>query len=223
MNEIPKVFLLVKIGMAMVTVLVTAITIWGLYAIFESVDHEREFVYVVDSRNTLKLALAENANVNRVAEAEAIVTRLHDLLFVLSPDAEFITDNVSKAQSISGSDVKGYCNSLKETGFYNSLVANGVSTEFLCDSVRVMSDGQFEYRAMLYGKTSMVYSEKIIFHQLVTECYLSSCARSEMNPQGFMVEKWRIVQQENIGVVERIAYEPTIKMDTTGKDVEEGD
>ena len=209
-NDIPATFKLVKFIMVCVTVAVTGLTVWVLKATFDSADEERNSIYVVDSRNTLKLALAENVSVNRVAEAEAHVKRLHELLFILSPDIEFIKKNVSVAEYLAGSDVKNYCNSLSERGFYNSLVANGVSTEFLCDSIDVRKSDRYEFKVTLYGKTSMVSSDKIVFKSLVTECYLESCVRDELDPQGFVAQGWSIVREEEIGVVERKGYAPEI-------------
>ena len=98
-NDIPATFKLVKFVMVCVTVVITGLTIWLLKVTFNAADEERNTVYVVDSRNTLKLALAEDVSVNRVAEAEAHVKRLHELLFILSPDIEFIKKNVRIAET----------------------------------------------------------------------------------------------------------------------------
>lgn len=214
MNDIPKTFGLVKLLMGVVTLVVTSGTIWLLYSIFESADRMRDSIFVVDSRNTLKLALAESVEINRAAEAEALVKRVHELLFVLSPDVEFINDHIEKVLYLSGNSVKNYCNSLKENGYYNSLVANGVSTEFMCDSVTVVADERYDYKAILYGKTSMVYSDKIVFKSLQTECYLYSCERDELDPQGFVVDDWRLVRYDDLGVVDRSPYEVRLAEDT---------
>lgn len=214
MNEIPQIFGAVKAFMTLMTFLVTGVTIWVLYAVFESADEERDSIYVVDSRNTLKLALAEDVSINREAEAEALVKRMHELLFMLSPDAEFIHEHVDMVQYISGNSVRSYCNSLKEQGYYNSLVANGVSCEFICDSVSVKPGEKCEYSVTLWGKTSMVFSDKIVFRSLETRSSLVTCERNEVNPQGFFVEEWRIASQEELGVVARNQYLPSIGQDT---------
>lgn len=214
MNDISRSFALVRVVLALFVIITTIFTIGVLYYTFESADKERYAVYVVDSRNTLKLALTEDVKINRKAEAEAIVKRLHELLFVLSPNADFIKNNLETAQYLSGNDVKGYCNSMKENGFYNSLVANGISTEFLCDSIIVQQEDKYEYKAILYGKTSLVSSDKIVFRKFVTESFLQGCVRDELDPQGFLVERWRIVSQEELGVVERQKYSPVVDQDT---------
>ncbi len=218
MNEIPSVFGAVKYIMTLVTILVTGGTIWVLYAVFASADEERNSIYVVDSHNTLKLALAEDVSVNRVYEAEAVVKRLHELLFILSPDADFINDRIDKAQYISGNSVRSYCNSQKERGFYNSLVANGISSEFLCDSISVLPDEQYDYRVTLWGKTSLVFSDKILFYSVVTSCTLVSCERSALDPQGFYVEEWQVVSQEELGAWERKSYLPEVAQDSASKE-----
>ncbi len=216
-NDIVRTFSLVKFAMVLVTLVVTGATVLVLKSVFDSADEVRDSVYVVDSRNTLKLALAENAEVNRVAEAEAHVKRLHELLFILSPDIDFIRSNVETAEYLADNSVKNYCNSLMESGFYNSLVANGASTEFVCDSVSVFPDSRGEFKAVLYGKTSLVSSDRIVFKNLVTECFLSSCVRDALDPQGFIAEDWKVVRNDEIGVVNRSPYVPDVALakDTT--------
>lgn len=214
-NDIPGIFRLVKFLMVVLTVVITGVTIFVLKTVFSSADEGRNTVYVVDSRNTLKLALAENVSVNRIAEAEASVKRLHELLFILSPDADYIRESVESAEYFADNSVKSYCNSQKESGFYNSLVANGVSTEFICDSVLIDVDPSYEYRARLFGKTSQVFSDKIIFKNLVTECFLQSCERNEMDPQGFYVVDWKVVRHDEIGVAERKPFTPELKSEET--------
>lgn len=209
-NDIKQTFSIVKVSMVFITLVVTGVSIWVLKTVFDSADEVRDSVYVVDSRNTLKLALAEDATINRAAEAEALVKRLHELLFILSPDIDFINSSVESAEYLGDNSVHNYCNSLKETGFYNSLVANGVSTEFVCDSVSVSKCDRGDFKAVLYGKTSMVYSDKIVFKNLVTECFLSSCVRDALDPQGFLAEDWKVVRNDEIGVVDRSPYAPAV-------------
>jgi len=38
---------------------------------------------------------------------------------------------------------------------------------------------------------------------LETECELINCSRSDNNPHGFMIEKWRILDNSDINVINR--------------------
>ncbi|HOU69058.1 MAG TPA: conjugative transposon protein TraK [Paludibacteraceae bacterium] len=202
-NDIPKCFTSVKIIMVILTVAITSFTIYICKNSFDSANSERDFIYVADANNTLLLALANDVDLNRSEEAKAHVKRFHELFFVLSPNAEFIENNMKKALYISDNSVKQVYVNLKEKKFFDSMIANGVSSEFRCDSINVAMEASHEFKVYLYGKTSLVYSDKIIYKTLKTSCFLSSCNRDEMNTNGFIIKNWKIEENNVLGQVNR--------------------
>ncbi|MEE1542440.1 MAG: hypothetical protein UF067_08230, partial [Paludibacteraceae bacterium] len=92
---------------------------------------------------------------------------------------------------------------LSEKGYFNSMIANGVSSEFQCDSVCLSEGNDCEFYATMYGKTSLVYGDKVIFRNLKTSCGLVSCDRDVCNPNGFKIVNWKIEDDSLLGIVKR--------------------
>ncbi|MCK9154917.1 MAG: hypothetical protein M0P12_02265, partial [Paludibacteraceae bacterium] len=129
-NDIPKLFSTVKAFMVLLTVVITGLTVYICKQSFDSANEERDFIYIADANNTLLLALANDVELNRSEEAKAHVKRFHELFFILSPNADFIENNMKKALYISDNSVKQVYVNLKEKKFFDSMIANGVSSEF---------------------------------------------------------------------------------------------
>lgn len=202
-NDIPKLFSTVKAFMVLLTVVITGLTVYICKQSFDSANEERDFIYIADANNTLLLALANDVELNRSEEAKAHVKRFHELFFILSPNADFIEKNMEKALYISDNSVKQQYINLKEKKYFDSMIANGVSSEFRCDSISVSQDQNYEFKVCLYGKTSLVYSDKIVFKTLKTSCFLSLCDRDAMNTNGFIIKNWKIEENNVLGTVNR--------------------
>lgn len=202
-NNIPKTFSMVKAIMIVLTFAITSLSVYVCKAAFDSANKERDFIYIADANNTLLLALANDVQLNRSEEAKAHVKRFHELFFILTPNADFIESNMQKAQYISDNSVKQQYSILKEKSYFDSMIANGISSEFMCDSISVSTNEESEFSVLLYGKTSLVYSDKIVFKTLKTSCKLSSCKRDKLNTNGFIIEDWKIEENNIIGTINR--------------------
>lgn len=201
--DVLKTFANVKMVFIVTTVIATAISLLCVKLAFVFAEEERSFVYVAGSQNTLLLALANDVQTNRKAEAEMQVRRFHELFFILSPDADFMKRQMEKALYVSDNTVKNQYGLLSEKGYFNSMIANGVSSEFQCDSVCLSEGNDCEFYATMYGKTSLVYGDKVIFRNLKTSCGLVSCDRDVCNPNGFKIVNWKIEDDSLLGIVKR--------------------
>ena len=108
------------------------------------------------------------------------------------PVALFLADNMAA----------DYYIKLKEDGFYERIISAGILCEIVVDSVRI-DDTTYPYKAYTYGKTSIIRSSSIMYRNLETECQLLNSTRTENNPHGFMIEKWRVLDNSDIKEVKR--------------------
>lgn len=203
MRDISKSLFNIKIILAIITIISTCLTIYIIKTAFDNAATEREYIYILDKKNTLKLALSQNVNVNRIAEAEAHIKRFHELFFILSADADFIESNMSKALDLADESVKQQYNLLMEQGYFTSLIASGISSEFICDSINLYNSTTHDIDAVLYGKTSLVHSDKIVYKTIKTSCSLISTQRTINNPNGFQICNWNIIDNSVIGQIKR--------------------
>ena len=63
-------------------------------------EKQREKIYVLDNGKSLMLALSQDMEQNRPAEAREHVRRFHELFFTLSPDKSAIEHNINRAMSL---------------------------------------------------------------------------------------------------------------------------
>ena len=173
LNNLQSAFSLVRIYVIMITVMCAVVSVGSVWWSLDFAERQREKVYVLDGGASLVMALQQDVNQNRPAEARAHVKLFHEYFFTISPDKNTI-----------------------------GVIAAGINCEIQTDSV-VVNTAVYPFKALYYGKTAIVRSSNITYRNLETECELVSCARSDQNPHGFMIEKWRVIDNSDITVVKR--------------------
>lgn len=188
--------------MVLITILSIAVSVYAIWKSYSFAEKQREKVYVLDGGASLVMALQQDVNQNRPAEARSHVKMFHEYFFTISPDKTTIEQRVSQALSLAGSEAYEQYLNLKEEGFYDRVIAAGINCEIQTDSV-VLNTDVYPFEAYYYGKTAIVRSSNITYRNLETQCQLTQCARSDMNPHGFIIEKWKVIDNSDISVVNK--------------------
>lgn len=181
---------------ACVTVCICSFAIAG-WTIIETGNQ----VFVIDKGSAV-MAQRTEEDANRDLEATDHVTRFHELMFNLSPNAESIKRNTDKALVMSDKSAYDYWSDLSERGFYQRLVSANVSQEIVIDSVK-LDMNTYPYEVRTYGRLFMLRESNITAYQLETTCRLVDVERSPGNPHGMMIEKFRVTRNENLGTRNR--------------------
>lgn len=194
-----------KFILIIVTVLAMVANIYIIKTSFDEAEEERQQIFVADSQNTLLLALANNIATNRGNEAKAVVSKLHTHLFYMSPTSSAIEGGIKSACDLSDASVKQYCDKMRESGWYNKMMAEGISTEFMPDSIVLyQSDIQgYDYIVRLYGKTCTITPTIIEFKRIETSCYVEEQRRTIDNPNGYKCCNFAVNKMERIRFFER--------------------
>ncbi|MCK8142532.1 conjugative transposon protein TraK [Flavobacterium sp. I-SCBP12n] len=175
------------------------------YAIWESyrfAELQRQKVYVLDNGKSLMLALAQDASINRPVEAREHVRRFHELFFTLAPDKDAIENNVKRAFNLADKSAFNYYKDLAEKGYYNRIISGNVQQRLEVDSV-VCNFETYPYAVKTYAKQIIIRSSNVTKRNLITSCYLVNSVRSDTNPQGFNIEKFTVVQNNDLEIIER--------------------
>lgn len=183
---------------------VLCITITG-YAVWQSyhfAEQQRQKIYVLDSGKSLMLALSQDASINRPVEAREHVRRFHELFFTLSPDKNAIESNMRRAFNLADKSAFDYYKDLSEKGYYNRIISGNVQQRIEVDSV-VCNFDHYPYDVKTYAKQFIVRSSNITRRSLITSCHLVNSIRSDNNPQGFNIEKFRVLDNRDIEVIDR--------------------
>jgi conjugative transposon TraK protein len=187
--------------------IVFAVLCFGVagYAIWESyrfAELQRQKVYVLDNGKSLMLALAQDASINRPVEAREHIRRFHELFFTLAPDKSAIENNMKRAFNLADKSAFDYYKDLAEKGYYNRIISGNVQQRLEVDSV-ICNFETYPYAVKTYAKQFIIRSSNVTKRNLVTSCYLVNSVRSDNNPQGFNIEKFTVLQNNDLEIIER--------------------
>lgn len=190
-----KLFTCVVIGACMVTC---------CYAIFESyqvVDRAQNRIYLLASGRALQ-ALSADRRDNIGVEARDHIKMFHYYFFTLDPDDKVITGNLRQALYLADASAEKQYEDLKESGYYSSVISGNVSQQIAMDSIR-LDLKTYPYYFRYYGTETITRPTAILTRSIVTEGYLRDVSRSDNNAHGFLIERWRILQNNDQSIEKR--------------------
>jgi len=190
---------LYAIAFSMLCTVVAGFAIWKSYRFAEV---QRQKVYVLDNGKSLMLALSQDAAINRPVEAREHVRRFHELFFTLAPDKDAIESNMKRAFNLADKSAFNYYKDLSEKGYYNRIISGNVQQRIELDSISCNFES-YPYAVSTYATQYIIRQSNVTRRSLITSCSLLNSVRSDNNPQGFTIEKFSIVQNRDIGVIER--------------------
>ena len=169
------------------------------------VERSKQKIYVLDNGKSLLVALREDISENRDAEARDHVKRFHELFFTLEPDKEYIENNVREALYLADRSAMEQYQSYKENNVYNQVIASDISMTLQTDSIR-MDFSNYPYRFIFYGKQKIVRTSNITIRKLETSGFLRNISRTDNNPHGFLMENWRIDENNDLETIRRKSF-----------------
>ena len=165
-------------------------------------EKQREKIYVLDNGKSLMLALSQDMEQNRPAEAREHVRRFHELFFTLSPEKSAIENNIDRALTLADRSAYNYYSDYVEKGYYNRIIAGNINQVLQVDSV-VCDFNNYPYTAKTYARQMIIRQSNVTERSLVTSCHLSNTTRSDDNPNGFMIEGLTILENRDIITTKR--------------------
>lgn len=158
-------------------------------------------IYVLYGDKVIE-AFADDRKNYLPVEARAHVRDFHRLFFTLDPDERLIQSNITKAMYLADASARGKYQSLKESGFYTSVISGNVSQRIEVDSVNVDFNRK-PYPFRCYATLQIRRPTSITTRSLVTEGYLQDAKASDNNSHGFLILNWTIIRNEDLNVINR--------------------
>lgn len=185
-------------------VIVGCILLTG-YTIFKafSLDaYRKQTVLVLPSGKVIE-AFAIDRKENIPVELRDHVRTFHQHFFNLGPDEKVIKESITKALYLADGSAKTVYDNLKESNYYVNLVAGNVNQKIRIDSVQV-DVNQYPYYFRFYGTQNIVRPTSIVERTLTTEGWIRSLSQqSDNNPHGFLIERWKIIDNQDISIKNR--------------------
>lgn len=171
-------------------------TVVGVAALVYA-EKQREKIYVLDQGKSLLLALQTDAVMSKEIEVKDHVTRFHELMFTLSPQKQTIQENLDRAFNLADRSAYEYSQDLDEKGYYSRLVSANISQQMMVDSVVFQGNG-YPYQVRTYARQYVVRESNISAYSFVSECQLINSSRSDVNPHGLLIEKFKVTENNLI-------------------------
>lgn len=164
---------------------------------FQSIEQSRQRVYVLENGKSLIMALSQDQNVNRPAEAKNHLHMFHRLFFSQEPNEKAIEKNMTAAAHLGDNSITRLYKDLKEKQFFSQLISGNVIEKYEDGKIDV-DFSQSPYRAVVVGRQTFIRASTISVRKLVTECYLINTDRTDENPHGFLIERLRVIDNREI-------------------------
>jgi conjugative transposon TraK protein len=153
-------------------------------------------IYVLANGKAIE-AFAVSKKDNVAVEARDHVKVFHEKFFTLDPDEKVIGKNINAALYLADGSAKKQYETLRESGYYTSVIAGNISQEIETDSVQVNLDSYpFSFRC--YAVQTIIRPSQIVRRKLITEGRLRHVSRSDHNPHGLLIEKWSTIENQDI-------------------------
>ena len=156
-------------------------------------EKQRQKIYVLDQGKSLLLALQTDAILSKDVEIRDHVTRFHELMFTLSPQKQTIQENLDRAFNLADRSAWEYSQDLAEKGYYARLVSANISQQMIVDSVKFVAAG-YPYQVKTYARQYVVRESTVSQYSFVSTCQLIDAGRSDVNPHGLIIEKFKVVE-----------------------------
>ena len=202
LRNIENSFRQIRLYAIVFTVLCIAVVGYAVWQSYQFAEAQRQKIYVLDNGKSLMLALAQDASINRPVEAREHVKRFHELFFTLAPDKNAIESNMKRAFNLADKSAFDYYKDLSEKGYYNRIISGNVQQRIEVDSV-VCNFDTYPYAVRTYAKQFIIRPSNVTKRSLVSSCLLLNSVKSDNNPQGFIIEKFAVLENRDVEVVDR--------------------
>lgn len=197
LKNIETAFRQIRLYTLLFALLCAGVCGYALYASFDFAREQREKIYVLDEGKSLMLALSQDASRNRPVEAREHVRRFHELFFGIAPDKAAIEQNMERALALSDKSAFDYYKDLAETGYYNRAISGNINQRIEIDSI-LCNFNRHPYEVRTYARQFIIRQSNITERSLVTSCRLQNVARSDNNPQGFLLEHFLVEENRDL-------------------------
>ncbi|WP_344853720.1 conjugative transposon protein TraK [Pedobacter jeongneungensis] len=171
--------------------------VFCIYQSYHMVELSQERVYVLHNGKVLE-ALAADRRANLPVELRDHIRTFHGYFFSVSPDDGAIKRDMDKALYLADESAKKEYDNLRESGFYNRMIAANISQEIQVDSIHLTLDN-YPYKFTCFATEKLVRSSGISYRKLVTTGEVRTLEdRSDENPHGFLIQKWQTLENRDL-------------------------
>ena len=201
LNDRDKVFRQSRVLTIICVIGMAAVSLFSMSYVYSGMREQSQVVYALIGEDAVQLGAVDVLD-NRPVEAHSHVKLFHRHLFQLDPDREVIDRNINAALSISDNSVQALVDTYEEDSYYRNLITGNISQTIETDSIQLdMSLDPYYFKYI--GTLTITRPTSTLTRSLVSEGYFRNVQRSKLNPHGFLIEQFRILENEDLRVEKR--------------------
>jgi len=201
MKNIDTAFRHIKLFSVIFLVVCAGVCILVVTKSYQLTSRSQQKIFILANGKALEAYSADRKD-NIPVEAKDHVKMFHHFFFTLDPDEKVIQSNINKALYLVDGSAKQQYDNLKENGYYSNVVSGNISQEIQMDSITIHTDA-YPYYFRYKGVQRIIRPTTIVTRNLITEGYLRNVSRSDNNSHGFLIEKWRTLENKDITIQNR--------------------
>lgn len=152
------------------------------------IKHLRRGCFVTRSKISTCYPLVINAR-------RGCIENFHHYFFTLPPDDSYIKWTLGKALYMADGTALKQKQALDESGFFNELVSSSAFCTIVCDSINLNEHTrEFTY----YGHQIIKRPSRTQRRRLVSTGFLENVRRSENNPHGMLITRWKTIENSDM-------------------------
>ncbi|UZJ63936.1 conjugative transposon protein TraK [Sphingobacterium sp. KU25419] len=171
------------------------------YKSFDLARTVQEKIYVLGNGKALE-AFASSRKENIPVEAREHIKSFHANFFTHSPDEKLIQQQIRKSLYLADNSAKQQYDNLRESNYYVSIISGNINQTVVMDSIRLDMETE-PFRFIYYGRQEITRPTSTVVRSLTTEGRLRQVSRSENNPHGFLIERWKIIENKDLQIKNR--------------------
>jgi len=195
MKNIDTAFRHIKLFSVFFLVVCAGVCILVVTKSYQLTSRSQQKIFILANGKALEAYSADRKD-NIPVEAKDHVKMFHHFFFTLDPDEKVIQSNINKALYMVDGSAKQQYDNLKENGYYSNVVSGNISQEIQMDSIIINTDA-YPYYFRYHGVQRIIRPTTIVTRNLITEGYLRNVSRSDNNSHGFLIEKWRTLENND--------------------------
>lgn len=195
-KNIDRAFRHIKLFSLFLIAVCVFLSAFVMYNSYKLAAQTQEKIYILANGKALEAYSADRKD-NIPVEAKDHVKMFHHFFFTLDPDEKVIQSNINKALYMADGSAKQQYDNLKENGYYSNVVSGNISQEIQMDSITINTD-VYPFYFRYKGVQKIIRPTTIVTRNLITEGFLRNVSRSDNNSHGFLIEKWRTLENKDI-------------------------
>lgn len=179
----------------------TVVSLFTGYKSYQLASESQQKVFVLANGKIME-AFASDRRENIPIEAADHIKTFHHYFFTLDPDEKVIQKNITRALYLADGSAKQVYDNLKGNSYYSNIISGNISQTLEVDSVQ-LDINQYPYYFSCKARQLIVRPTSVVTRSLITEGYLRAVSRSENNPHGFLIERWRTLENKDVLIQNR--------------------